>query len=225
MAITINKNNISRFTKRLKKALQKQGLDLPLNQVQELAAQSLGQENYHTLHSLLENKHEQSLVLDNTTSKSIVEQLSIINEDNNENLPILSEGAKNIHIPSFDKYAWFIEEAGLQIGASMGRLGSNIGKEHITNAVKKSLHLLLSKSPRVEITLNEALNLIECFGGDSETSITLSRFKHSNNNIYPCFKDSLDNDFRFIDYGLYAWFSEYPEEGCMYLEDLVEHSD
>jgi hypothetical protein len=52
MTMTINKDTFPRFTKRLKKSLQKNGVDLPLNKVQEVAAQSLGKESFFELNIL-----------------------------------------------------------------------------------------------------------------------------------------------------------------------------
>jgi hypothetical protein len=81
----------------------------------------------------------------------------------------------------------------------MGRIGQNIGQEHVKQAVIKSLQHILSKNSRITMTLREANNLVECYGGDDETEITISRFKDDNK--------------------LYGWYTDYPEEGRMLLED------
>lgn len=175
MTITINKDSFPRFTKRLKKSLQKSGIDLPLNQVQEVAAQSLGKENFYELNTLFDKKNKELIPI--------------------EDLPADS---KEISLTSFKDYEWFIEEASLKIGIGMGRIGQSIGQEYIKEAVMKSLQHILSKNQKVTLSLTEAQLLVECYGGDNETDITVSRFKDDNK--------------------LYGWFTEYPEEGRMLLE-------
>lgn len=126
MTITINKDSFPRFTKRLKKSLQQSGIDLPLHQVKEIAAQSFGKENLHELNTLF-NQHNKNSIIDEKYFN-----------------------AQNTLIDSLKEYDWFIEEASLKIGAGMGRIGQSIGKEYIREAVVNSLqHILHRKNNNI----------------------------------------------------------------------------
>ena len=49
MTITINKDSFPRFAKRLKKSLQNKSINLSHSEVQDIAAQSLGKENFYEI--------------------------------------------------------------------------------------------------------------------------------------------------------------------------------
>lgn len=70
MTITINKHSFPRFSKRLKKSLEKKGIDLPLNQVQDIAAQSLGKENLYEINTVFNHiteKHNRGICSNHIT--------------------------------------------------------------------------------------------------------------------------------------------------------------
>ncbi len=55
--IVVTQNNINKFSKRLQKSLTRHNLKLPLNEIQEIMAHTLGNKSYHELHENLKKEN------------------------------------------------------------------------------------------------------------------------------------------------------------------------
>ena len=244
--ITINSSNLSRFVKRLKKALKLQHIDFPTHTVQDIAAQSLGKENHHELLKTLDKPSSPLITADMEWFSEGQSPVAAVTAEMESGTPLpyfmtaTTENNEPLYIKPVDFpeplkavqdkltqtqnilnanenkgfntqfKAALVEEIALRIGMSMGRPGWSIGAKEIEEAIERALaqeknHLSVARTQKGQLSfqLEQAQELVDYFGGDTETEVQVGYSKKGHSGE-----------------GLYAWDSDYPEDGAMFLGKL-----